>query len=86
MRVANSLPSWSLPSSSIGIGLLCLFAQPCSAVGVLFAHLFPVGQVLRSIYDGNQSTDFWPVNTRVGKDASGVQSRYLGIGEGHVGC
>jgi len=57
-----------LTSSDIGGGLFCFLAESASAVRVLFANGFPIGQVLCTIDNDYESANDRTVKAHVGKD------------------
>lgn len=66
------IPSRCLSAAQICWGFLCLFTESGSAVWVLFAHSFAIGEVLRSIDNGDEGTNWRTVDRHVGEDARGM--------------
>lgn len=62
------LPSWCLTTSFVCVGLFCFLTQPHGTVRILLAHCLSVGQVLRSVDDGNQGSNLWAIKGHIGKD------------------
>lgn len=65
-------PSRSLSTTQISLGFLRLFPKPRSTVRVLLAHGFAIRQVLRSVDDSHQCSNWRAVNRHVRKDARGM--------------
>lgn len=70
------LPFRCLSTSSVRVCLFGFFAQPHSAVRVLFTHCFPVREVSGSVDDRDECTDFWTVEGHVGEDAGCMGNVY----------
>lgn len=75
----RNVPLGCLAATDVGSGLLRLFSQAGSAVGILFTDRLAIGQVLSAVDDDDQSTNLGPVDCHVRENASG---RRAGEGEG----
>lgn len=68
-------PFWSLPTSSICLGLPSFLPKPSSAVRVLLSHCFQVRQIFSSIDNDDERTDLGSVQVPIRKDSSRVLGR-----------
>jgi hypothetical protein len=62
------IPSWSLPASLVGFGLLCFLPKASRTVRILLSHCLPVRKILRPVDDQHQCPNLRSIHRHVCKE------------------